>query len=96
MKPATIGFTKLQNSFIGKDGETVQYNYIELEIAPNVYATISLKESNMRVIAKYAPNMYQLITSAPLGTQYLFNEIQPANSFNENSIKEIYSGQNEL
>lgn len=91
MKNAIIGVTKYQGQFTDPQGQQVIYHYLEFEVAPNVFAKLSLKESNMRVIQKYAPDMFQLINNVPLGTQLVFREVQPSSPVH-NTINEIYSG----
>lgn len=91
MKPAILGLTKLQNSFTDPQGQSITYTYLELELAPNVFAKLSLKESNLRVMQKYSPEMYQLVVNVPLGQQVIFREVQPSSPIHS-TINEVYSG----
>lgn len=94
MKNAIISITKLTNSFIDPQGNQVNYAYLEVEFAPGVFAKLSLKDSNMRLMQKYAPDMYQLISNIPLGQSIIFREVQPARS--DDGISQIYRNQNEF
>ena len=94
MKPAVLSITKLTNSFIDTQGQQVNYTYVEIEFAPGVFTKLSLKESNLRLMQKYAPDMYQLVTNMPLGQSVVFREIQPSRA--NDGISEIYRNQNEL
>lgn len=93
MKEAVITITKLSDFFPDREtGEKVQFQYLEIEFAPNCFAKFSLKNSNLRCLQKYNPDMYQLVMNIPDGhtvpfVQSSFNE----EDSNENSsIKEIY------
>ena len=48
----------------------------------------------MRLMQKYAPDMYQLISNIPLGQSIVFREVQPARS--DEGISQIYRNQNEF
>lgn len=91
MKHAILGVTKYQGQFTDPQGQQVVYHYLEFEVAPNVFAKLSLKESNMRVMQKYAPDMFQLVQNLPLGTQVVFQEVQPVSPVHT-TIGDIYSG----
>lgn len=77
MKPANITLTKLKMSFIGDKGNDVNFDYIEIEIAPNLYAKINLTPSNLRVLQKYNPDLYQIISNTGYGNEILFTENRP-------------------
>lgn len=77
MKPANITLTKLKMNFIGKDGNDVDFDYIEIEVAPNLYAKINLSPSNQRVLQKYNPDLYQLIMNSGYGNEVVFTENRP-------------------
>lgn len=94
MKQAVLSITKLTNSFIDSQGQQVNYTYVEIEFAPGVFTKLSLKESNLRLMQKYAPDMYQLIMNIPLGQSIAFREVQPSRP--NDGISEIYRNQNEL
>lgn len=91
MKNAIISVTKLSNSFTDNQGQQVNYVYLEIEFAPGVFAKLSLKESNIRLMQKYAPDMYQLISNIPLGQTIVFREVQPSRP--EDGISQIYRNQ---
>lgn len=94
MKNAILSITKLTNSFIDTQGQQVNYTYLEIELAPGVFSKLSLKESNLRLMQKYSPDMYQLVVNLPLGQSVVFREVQPARS--DEGISQIYRNQNEL
>lgn len=85
MKPASIGITKLKMQFTGDNGQEVNFDYIELEVAPNLYAKINLTPSNSRVLQKYNPDFYQLIMNTGYGSEIQFTENRPK------SLDGIYS-----
>lgn len=93
MKNAIISVTKLSNSFVDAQGQQVSYIYLEIEFAPGVFAKLSLKECNMRLMQKYAPDMYQLVSNISLGQTIVFREVQPARA--DDGISQIYRNQNE-
>lgn len=85
MKEAKIGITKLNMRFNNEQGQEVNFDYIEIEVAPNLYAKINLTPSNVRVLQKYNPDFYQLITNIPLGSELVFAE------YHEKHLDGIYS-----
>lgn len=91
MKNACISVTKLTNSFVDNQGQQVNYVYLEIEFAPGVFAKLSLKDSNTRLMQKYAPDMFQLVTNMPLGQTIVFREVQPARP--DDGISQIYRNQ---
>lgn len=93
MKNAIISVTKLSNSFVDAQGQQVSYIYLEIEFAPGVFAKLSLKEGNMRLMQKYAPDMYQLVSNISLGQTIVFREVQPSRP--DDGISQIYRNQNE-
>lgn len=93
MNNAIINITKLSNSFVDATGQQVNYIYVEIEFAPGVFAKLSLKEGNLRLMQKYAPDMYQLISNIPLGQTIVFREVMPARP--ESGISNVYRMQNE-
>lgn len=93
MNNAILSITKLTNSFIDSQGQQVNYTYIEVEFAPGVFTKLSLKESNLRLMQKYAPDMYQLVMNMPLGQTVVFREVQPSRS--SDGISGIYRQQND-
>lgn len=92
MNNAILSITKLTNSFVDPNGQQVNYTYIEVEFAPGVFTKLSLKESNLRLMQKYAPDMYQLLMNLPLGQTVVFREVQPSRK--DDGISEIYRNQN--
>lgn len=89
---AKIGLTKYIDAFIGDNGERVNYEYVEIEFAPNCYAKFKLNNSNKRALQKYAPNMYQLLINIPAGVQVAFEEM-PLDDDNGTTIGELYATQ---
>lgn len=85
MKEAKIGITKLNMRFNNDKGEEVNFNYIEIEVAPNLFAKINLTPSNVRVLQKYNPDFYQLISNISLGQEVVFSE------YHEKHLDGIYS-----
>lgn len=94
MNNAVLSITKLTNSFIDTQGQQVNYTYIEIEFAPGVFAKLSLKESNLRMMQKYAPDMYQLVMNMPLGQSIVFKEVQPGRQ--NDGISQIYRNQTDF
>ena len=91
MTKAVLGITKYVGQFVGDKGETVKYQYLEIEFAPNCFAKFKLNEANMRVLQKYNPDMYQLAINIPEGHTVQFKQIETTPS----GIGEIYSLQEE-
>lgn len=90
---ARIALTKFLDTFTGAQGETVKFEYVEVEFAPNCYCRFKLNSANKRCLQKYAPNMYQLLSNIPLGHTVMFIQESPETS----GIEGIYNGQeNEL
>lgn len=81
-----LNVTKYTDYFNDREtGERLEYQYLEIEMAPNCFAKFSLKNSNLRAIQKYNPNLYQFIHNMPDGVTVPFveAEIEPV----ENSKK---------
>lgn len=91
MKNTLLSLTKYVGSFIGDTGDTVKYQYVEIEFAPNCFAKFKLNEANLRVLQKYAPNMYQLLINVPEGSPLIFHHVPGT----PNGITAIYSQQAE-
>lgn len=89
MKNTQLSLTKYIGSFIGDNGDTIKYQFVEIEFAPNCFAKFKLNEANLRVLQKYAPDMYQLLINVPEGTPLLFTHIPGT----PNGITAIYSQQ---
>lgn len=100
MPPATLNVTKLLNSFIGDDGNKVDYETVEIEFAPNCFAVFKFNANNQRVLQKYNPNMYQFLCNLPHGQSVEFKETRVKNIdgiTTPSGISGIYSKQeNEL
>lgn len=58
-----LALTKYVGQFVGDNGDKVNYEYVEIEFAPNCYARFKFNENNKRVLQKYAPEMYHLLTN---------------------------------
>lgn len=87
MKKAVLGITKYVGQFIGDKGDTVKYQYLEIEFAPNCFTKFKLNEANLRCLEKYNPDMYQLVVNIPEGHLVQFEQIPKTT----NGIGEIYS-----
>lgn len=72
---ARIALTKFHDVFVGKDGDQVNFEYVEVEFAPNCYCRFKLNNENKRALQKYAPNMFQLLSNIPCGTPVIFEEL---------------------
>lgn len=89
-----LALTKYIGSFIGDKGEQVKYQYVEIEFAPNCFAKFKLNEANLRVLQKYAPNMYQLLVNIPDGQPVVFSH---SGADVKQGVSAIYSNsENEL
>lgn len=91
MNNTKLSLTKYVGSFVGDKGDQVNYQYVEIEFAPNCFAKFKLNESNLRCLQKYSPDMYQLLVNVPDGTPIIFQHIPGTPS----GISAIYSSQNE-
>lgn len=96
MKDAKLVLTKLVNSFIGDQGDRVNFEFVEIEFAPNCYATFKLNNANMRALEKYAPDMYQLLSNCPVGSSMVFRRDEPAIRSDIAGIYSTASKENEL
>lgn len=72
---AKICLTKFLDTFVGQDGNNVNFEYVEVEFAPNCYCRFKLNNANKRCLQKYAPNMYHLLTTIPYGCPVAFEEM---------------------
>lgn len=91
---ARIALTKFIDTFTGQNGETVHFEYCEIEFAPNCFCTFKLNNSNKRALQKYAPNMYQLLMNIPCGFPIIFEELEGDNE-TTNELQDIYKKQQE-
>lgn len=73
---ARLALTKFHDTFVGQDGSTVNFDYVEVEFAPNCFCRFKLNTANKRALQKYAPNMFQLLSNIPAGTPVLFEELE--------------------
>jgi hypothetical protein len=89
---AKLGLTKYIDAFVGDNGERVNYEYVEIEFAPNCFAKFKLNTANKRALQKYAPNMYQLLSNIPAGVQVAFEEM-PLDENPGTTIGELYAAQ---
>lgn len=91
MNKAKLTLTKYIGQFTGDNGDLVKYQYIEIEFAPNTFGKFKLNEANLRALAKYNPEMYQLLLNIPEGTPLVFEEVKQTPS----RVSAIYSSQEE-
>lgn len=94
MPNACLTLTKYSDFFPDREtGQKVEFQYLEIEFAPNCFAKFSLKNSNLRALQKYNPDMYQLVMNIPAGHPVAFIEYhEDEESNNEaSSIKDIYN-----
>lgn len=91
MNKAQLSLTKYVGQFTGDQGDLVKYQYIEIEFAPNTFGKFKLNEANLRALAKYNPDMYQLLLNIPEGHQIIFEEVKPTTP----KLSGIYSSQEE-
>lgn len=92
-KNAILTLTKYSDFFPDREtGERVEFQYLEIEFAPNCFAKFSLKNSNLRCLQKYNPDMYQLVMNIPSGHPVSFIEHynDEENNKEASSIKDIY------
>ena len=82
--------TKYLGQFVGDEGEKVNYEYIEIEFAPNCFSRFKFNENNKRVLQKYAPNMYQLLSNIDYGYPVQFSHSRDDIEKNKGKIAEIY------
>ena len=99
MNKANISMIKYVMEFTGNDGNLVKFDYVDFEVAPNIFARFKLTPNNERAVMRYNPDLYQLIKNMPYGHEVIFQEYSeplktPAPS---KSISGIYSqAENEL
>lgn len=97
---AELLLTKLHMQFTNPEGQQVDFDYIEIEFAPNLYVKLNLTPNNCRVLQRYNPDLYQMIINVPLGSEIRFREFHEKNIdgvLPQGSITGIYKNQeNEL
>lgn len=91
---ARIALTKFMDIFTGDDGKEVRFQYVEVEFAPNCFCRFKLNNSNMRVLQKYSPNMYQLLSNIPMGTPVIFEELGGLDEDMQNELQQTYKEYN--
>lgn len=100
MKEAIITLAKYSMSFTGDNGQEVKFDYVDVEFAPNLFVRFKLTPNNERALARYNPDLYQLVKNMPYGSVCPFVEYHPAerkSSKRETTITDIYSNsENEL
>lgn len=79
MKQAELLLTKLHMSFTNDSGQPVDFDFVEVEFAPNLYVKLNLTPNNLRVLQRYNPDFYQLIMNVPLGSTLSFKEYHSKN-----------------
>lgn len=90
---AILTLTKYSDFFPDREtGEKVEFQYLEIEFAPNCFAKFSLKNSNLRCLQKYNPDMYQLVMNIPSGhpVQFIEHYDDEDNCTETSSITDIY------
>lgn len=95
---AILTLTKYSDFFPDREtGEKVEFQYLEIEFAPNCFAKFSLKNSNLRCLQKYNPDMFQLVMNIPAGHPVSFIEHynDEDNDTEASSIKDIYKNNEE-
>lgn len=99
MNKASITLIKYQMRFTGDQGQEVQFDYVDFEVAPNLFSRFKLTPNNERALMRYNPDLYQLIKNLPYGHEVIFIEstAEAVKTANPNSISGIYtSAKNEL
>lgn len=94
MNKAFITLTKYKDIFQDREtGKDTEYEYVEVEFAPNLCVKLSLKNSNLRVLAKYNPDFYQLVCNIPHYDPITFAEYHdvPEEPVGDSGLKDIYS-----
>lgn len=74
MNNATITLIKYNMRFIGDDGKEVSFDYVDFEVAPNLFSRFKLTPNNSRALQRYNPDLYQLLCNMPYGHEVLFKE----------------------
>lgn len=99
MNKANITLIKYQMRFTGTEGNEVQFDYVDFEVAPNLFTRFKLTPNNERALMRYNPDLYQLIKNMPYGHEVIFQEYSEPVKTPEvsRSISGIYSqAENEL
>ena len=87
---ARLCLTKYIDSFVGQSGEQVNFEYVEVEFAPNCFCRFKLNSANKRALQKFAPNMFQLLSNVPCGTPVLFEELEDK-QLAASELRDIYN-----
>lgn len=99
MNKACLTLIKYNMRFTGDDGREIQFDYVDFEVAPNLFSRFKLTPNNERALARYNPDLYQLIKNIPYGHEIIFQEfsepvVKPSAT---KSISGIYTNaENEL
>lgn len=99
MNKATLTLIKYQMRFTGDQGQEVQFDYVDFEVAPNLFSRFKLTPNNERALMRYNPDLYQLIKNIPYGHEVIFEEsrAEAVKTTNTKSISGIYTNaENEL
>lgn len=99
MNKANITLIKYQMRFTGTEGNEVQFDYVDFEVAPNLFTRFKLTPNNERALMRYNPDLYQLIKNIPYGHEVIFQEFSEPVKTPEvsRSISGIYTNaENEL
>lgn len=94
MNEACITLTKYKDIFQDREtGKDTEYEYVEVEFAPNLFVKLSLKNSNLRVLSKYNPDLYQLIHNTPYFDPITFAEYYEVSEEpqGDSGLKDIYN-----
>lgn len=74
MNKANISMIKYVMEFTGQDGNQIKFDYVDFEVAPNIFARFKLTPNNERAVMRYNPDLYQLIKNMPYGHEVIFQE----------------------
>lgn len=100
MNKAIINCIKYQMRFTGDDGREVVFDYVDFEVAPNLFTRFKLTPNNQRALQRFNPNLYQLFTNIPYGVVIPFQELElnsPIDEEKKKTLSGIYStAENEL
>lgn len=100
MEKAIINCIKYQMRFTGDDGKEVVFDYVDFEVAPNLFTRFKLTPNNQRALQRFNPSLFQLFTNIPYGIVVPFQELELTSSQDEGrkkTLSGIYStAENEL
>lgn len=75
MNKAQFALIKYNMRFTGDDGREITFDYVDFEVAPNLFSRFKLTPNNERALMRYNPDLYQLIKNIPYGSEVIFQEI---------------------